>query len=69
MKLLNYVLKENDDGTYELNYNYADENGNTFNVNAPRVCVDYIMEPLKNKENIIFPNIHGCTVLEGYTDK
>lgn len=64
MKLLNYSLSVNTDGTYRLNYDYIDENNNTIHVKAPKVDVNYDMEPLRNREDIIFPNIKGLTVLE-----
>lgn len=64
MKILSYALNVNNNGTYNLNYDYVNEDGNTIYVFAPRVDINYVLEPLRGRENIIFPNIMGHTILE-----
>ena len=64
MELLNYRLKQNDDKTYFCEYDFMDDNGICNHVEAQRVELSYIMQPLyNNSEGILFPNIRGCCIL------
>lgn len=63
MQLLNYHLEQNEDGTYLCTYTYIDDKGENVHIKAPRVQLNYEMQPLVNREDIIFPNIKGHCIL------
>ena len=63
LKLLNYRLNKNEDGTYSCSYDFLDNDGKIFHVDAPKVQLLYEMEPLIGQPNVLFPNIRGHVIL------